>query len=274
MNKKIMTISIILALGTTSVYAQNLEIQENKEQEKNEKVVNKELSNDEFEIPEDPVSINDPLEKFNRPMYSLNKGIDRIVIKPVTKTYEAITPNFIQKGVTNVLNYLKTPVNVVYFGLQGNGTKAGNAMGRLLVNTFGLGVFDIASEAKIPLEDTTFGKTLGVWGVGEGPYVVLPILGGATLRDHGARLAVDIPVSIENNFNVPDRNTVTILKVIDTRKDFLPLDKTIEEASLDEYAYVRDATITLKRNTIQKLKETEVKIETKIEDKESEQNKK
>ncbi len=112
-------------------------------------------------------------------------------------------------------------------------------------------------------------------GVGEGPYVVLPILGGATLRDHGARLAVDMPISIENNFNVPDRNTVTILKVIDTRKDLLPLDKTIEEASLDEYAYVRDATITLKRNTIQKLKETEVKTETtKIEDKEIEQNKK
>ena len=102
----------------------NLEIQENKEQEKNEKVVNKELSNDEFEIPEDPVSINDPLEKFNRPMYSLNKGIDRVVIKPVTKTYEAITPNFIQKGVTNVLNYLNFIKCCLFLDFVRNGTKS------------------------------------------------------------------------------------------------------------------------------------------------------
>lgn len=275
MKKDIIIVSMILSLGTmTSVYAQNLEKQEKVEQTKNEKLSeNKEVRNDDnFDIPDDPVPVSDPLEGFNRPIYSFNKGLDKVILKPVTQTYEKITPNFIQKGVTNALNYLKTPVNVVYFGLQGNGKKAGDAMGRFLLNTFGLGVFDIASEAKIPLEDTTFGETLGVWGVGEGPYVVLPILGGATLRDHSARLAVDMPIAIETNFNVPDRNTITVLKVIDTRKELLPLDKTIEEASLDEYAYVRDATLALKRNSIQRLKEPSIKNEKTISENNNEIN--
>jgi phospholipid-binding lipoprotein MlaA len=249
MNKKLFAVLILVGL-TSPVYSQEYIEKET------QIVIADDNDNEDYNIPEQK-EISDPLESINRPIYSFNKTIDHAVLKPITKTYQDITPNIIQSGVTNFINYIKQPVNVVYFSLQGNKYKAGDSMGRFLLNTFGLGVFDLASQANIPLHDTSFGETLGVWGVGEGPYVVLPILGGATLRDNTAKVVVDIPLSLENQFNIPERNLTIGLKTIETRKQLLPMDKTIEEAALDEYSFVKNAIISSKRATIKSLKEPE-----------------
>lgn len=203
---------------------------------------------DKFQAP-----IYDPLESVNRKVYSFNKGLDQTIIKPTTEAYKEITPSFIQTGIRNVFNYIKSPFNLINYTLQGNGQKAGDSMARFLLNTLGLGVLDFASEAEIPLENTSLGETLGVWGVGEGPYVVLPVIGGATLRDNGSAI-IEITTSPENNLSNTDKAFAIGIKIIDKRSQLLQLDKTIEEGALDEYLFVRNAQVQQKRSTINELK--------------------
>lgn len=201
--------------------------------------------------------VYDPLESINRKTHQFNKALDTAAIKPITEAYVEITPSFLRKGVNNIFNYIKGPYNIINYSLQGNGMLAGDAMARFLINTFGFGVLDFASEANIPLQNTTFGETLGVWGVGEGPYIVLPLLGGATLRDTSANIAVDMQVSPESNLNEQEKLVTTSLKVIDTRSQLLPLDKVFEESSLDEYSFIKNAQIQQKRNKIKELSTNE-----------------
>ena len=139
---------------------------------------------------------NDPFEGWNRAMFSFNQKADKYVLKPVAEGYQAITPAPVRKGVSNFFNNLGEPITAVNSVLQAKPGKAARSLTRFVFNTtFGLlGIFDVAGAMGIEREKEDLGQTLAYWGVGSGPYLVLPILGPSNLRDLGGRV-VDRPLN-------------------------------------------------------------------------------
>ena len=141
-------------------------------------------------------SVYDPFEDWNRGVYAFNDGVDRAVLEPTAKGYRAVTNEPIRQGVSNFLANLGQPVVFANTVLQGKPGAALDTVARFTVNTtLGIGgVFDPASALEVPRHREDFGQTLGVWGVPNGPYLVLPFLGSSNLRD-----AVAYPVDIALN---------------------------------------------------------------------------
>lgn len=138
----------------------------------------------------------DPYEDFNRQMFAFNDGLDRAMIQPVAEGYRAVTNKPVRQGVTNFVNNLGEPITFANEVLQGKLPNAASTVGRFLVNTtIGIaGIFNPAGAMGIQRTDEDFGQTLGVWGVGAGPYLVLPIIGSTSPRDLtglGADIALD-----------------------------------------------------------------------------------
>lgn len=135
---------------------------------------------------------NDPLEGMNRAVFALNEGVDTVIGRPLAKTYKFVTPSPVRTGVRNALRNLRSPVNAANQLLQGDIDGAANDVGRALINsTIGLaGLIDVASHMGMEYEQEDFGQTLASWGVGHGPYLVLPIFGPSSVRD-ATGLAVD-----------------------------------------------------------------------------------
>ena len=142
-----------------------------------------------------PLSVYDPWETFNRGMYVFNARFDKYVYLPVVRGYRFITPEFVRTGVSNFFNNVGELTNLTNAILQLKAETALKTTGRLLLNsTLGVaGLFDIATPAGLPEREEDFGQTLGYWGVGDGPYIVLPIYGPSNLRDTGG-LVVDTAV--------------------------------------------------------------------------------
>lgn len=132
-----------------------------------------------------PTAVYDPLEGWNRQVYAFNDGVDRAVLEPVAKGYRAVTNEPIRGGVSNFLTNLNQPVVFANTVLQGKPGAAIDTFSRFAVNsTFGIaGIFDLATSLDVPEHREDFGQTLGVWGVPNGPYLVLPLLGSSNLRD-------------------------------------------------------------------------------------------
>lgn len=186
---------------------------------------------------------DDPFEPFNRTMYRFNDGLDRAVLKPVATTYRDVLPSFVRTGVSNFFGNIgdvwNLANNVMQLKLQGSA----ETFMRLNVNTvFGLGgLLDIASEAGINRHSEDFGQTLGYWGVPSGPFVMLPLFGPSTLRDTAA-LPADRwgnPVGAIND--IPVRNALSVLDVVDTRARLLGVTQLLQEAALDPYSFLRDS---------------------------------
>lgn len=185
----------------------------------------------------------DPWEGMNRQIYSFNDKLDAAVVKPVAQAYADVLPSFVRTGVRNFMGNLGDVWTMVNAGLQLKGAAAAESLMRVAVNsTFGLyGLLDIASEAGIEKRKEDFGQTLGYWGVKPGPYVVLPLLGPATLRDTAA-LPIDLQASPSQYFDGNDtRSGVTMLRLTETRAGLLKAGDAVKEASLDPYSFVRDA---------------------------------
>mgnify|MGYP001221089191 FL=1 len=186
----------------------------------------------------------DPLENFNRAVYKFNDAADNAIIKPVAKGYKNVAPKFVVKGINNFFNNLRDIVTIINDLLQMKVKHAANDTGRVLVNsTIGvLGFVDVHSISGGERRKEDFGQTLGHWGVGQGAYIVLPFLGPSTTRDAVGlitdTLAFD-PISYMNN--VRARNQVRILQFVDARTELLNASSIIDEASLDPYAFQRDA---------------------------------
>jgi phospholipid-binding lipoprotein MlaA len=187
------------------------------------------------EVPEDP------WEGFNRKIHSFNDTADRWVMKPVAKGYTKVTPDPVEKGVSNFFGNLLEVRNVVNDLLQGKWAQAGNDTGRFLVNsTLGVaGIFDVARHMNLEKSDgEDFGQTLAVWGVDSGPFLVLPFLGPSTLRDTGA-LPVDWNLNpIAELDDVPTRNGLRVLEYVDTRAQLLDAEALL---SGDRYVFIREA---------------------------------
>lgn len=199
--------------------------------------------------PNDP---RDPMEGFNRAMFGFNEVVDKAVIRPVALGYDAVAPLPVRSGVGNFFSNIGDVFIGVNNALQGKMPEAGSDIARVLINTTVgiLGFFDVASEMGLEKHEEDFGQTLGRWGVGDGPYVVLPIFGPRTLRD-SAGLAVDLEADpVANQPTVSTRNTLTGVRLVDIRAGYLPADKVIEEAALDKYSYIREAYLQRRRNLI------------------------
>jgi phospholipid-binding lipoprotein MlaA len=195
---------------------------------------------------------DDPLEPFNRSMYEFNDALDRGVLKPVATTYREVAPELVRKGVGNFFANLQDAWSFVNNVLQFKGQAAAESFMRFNVNTFfGLaGILDIASEMGIERHPEDFGQTLGRWGVGAGPYIVLPLLGPSTLRD-----TVALPVDVRGDAvshveDVPVRNTLWTLRTVDRRARLLKAGDMLEEAALDKYSFLRDAFLQRRRNEV------------------------
>jgi len=193
----------------------------------------------------------DPLESFNRGVYGFNDALDRAVIKPVATTYRDVMPSPVRTGVTNFFANLQDAWSAVNNALQLKGEAAGNSLVRFGVNSvFGLaGVLDLATEMGIERHTRDFGHTLGYWGVGPGPYLVLPLLGPSTVRD-----TVALPVDDQGNplsrADVPSRNAATALKLVNTRAQLLQASEMLGQVALDPYTFTRDAYLQSRRNAV------------------------
>jgi phospholipid-binding lipoprotein MlaA len=186
----------------------------------------------------------DPLESFNRTIYKFNDVADGVIIKPVSKGYKNIAPKFVVKGVNNFFNNIRDVVTVINELLQGKIEYATNSTGRVLVNsTIGvLGFIDVHSISGGERRKEDFGQTLGYWGVSQGAYLVLPFVGPSTTRDAVGFVTDTLvfdPISYINN--VRGRNQVRIVQFIDARTELLNASSILDEASLDPYAFQRDA---------------------------------
>ncbi len=187
---------------------------------------------------------SDPLESFNRSMFAVNQGLDKVILKPTAQVY-GVLPQPVKTGVGNVLSNLYLPVTFINQTLQGNIDSAGNTLVRFSVNsTIGLiGIFDVATGLGVKQEKEDFGQTLAVYGVGSGPYIFLPILGPGNPRDLIGRAGDTVMNPVYwagNNDNEDDiRLGVTIISGIHAREGALELLEELENTSVDYYATVR-----------------------------------
>ncbi len=194
----------------------------------------------------------DPLEPFNRAMFSFNDTLDDAVMKPVAKAYRAVLPGIVLTGVSNFFSNLEDVWISVNDVLQGKFQRGLEDFGRLLLNsTFGIaGIFDLASEAGLPKNNEDFGQTLAWWGVGSGAYLVLPILGPSTVRD-GLAFLVDTQADpVWRIGDVPARNTTVVVRYVGRRAELLDATSVLEAAALDKYGFVREAWLQRRRNLI------------------------
>ncbi|MBM4191677.1 MAG: VacJ family lipoprotein [Gammaproteobacteria bacterium] len=184
----------------------------------------------------------DPFEPISRVSFTVNDGLDRALVRPAAKAYRAVTPKFVQTGVANVFSNAKYPVTLVNNALQGKFGAAANDTGRFLLNTtVGLGgLFDPASVVGLERNDEDFGQTLGVWGIGSGPYFFIPLLGPTTLRDALASLADDIAEPRSRLEDDSTRWSLWILDRFETRVRILNADAVLDRSG-DPYAFVRSA---------------------------------
>jgi len=194
----------------------------------------------------------DPLESFNRGVFTFNDALDRNVLRPVAGAYEQVTPSFFRKGVSNFFGNLGDAWSTVNTALQLKPKHTVENLMRVWVNsTCGiLGVLDVATEVGIERHTEDFGQTLGYWGVGAGPYVVLPVLGPSTLRDTAA-LAVDFKgdwVILQDD--VAFRNSAYVLRGVNQRAKLLRAGNMLEEAALDKYTFVRDAYLQRRQSQV------------------------
>jgi phospholipid-binding lipoprotein MlaA len=157
-----------------------------------------------------------------------------------------------QRGVGNFFNNLEDVWSLVNNALQLRGQNMADSTGRVLINsTIGmLGLVDVASGLQIERHTTDFGLTLGRWGVGAGPYIVLPVLGPSSLRELVA-LPVDYQGDPVNSIvDTTTRDGLSVLNVIDTRAGFLKAGDVVQEAALDPYSFIRDGYLQRRRNSV------------------------
>lgn len=185
----------------------------------------------------------DPWEGFNRSVHAFNTDFDRGIGKPLAETYQLVTPEPVDTAVTNFFGNIGDLLVLINNLLQGKPGDAASDGGRILVNTtFGiLGFIDVASSMGLEAHEEDFGQTFGVWGIDSGPYVVLPFLGPHTVRD---AVGWYVGFRVDDYWEFDNRDTrraLLALELVDLRADLMRTTNIVETASLDQYAFIRDA---------------------------------
>ncbi len=209
------------------------------------------------------------LEKYNRGMYKVNKVVDKYTLKPIAKVYKKITPDPVERGVTNFFSNLSEIPTFTNSLLQGKLKNATLTSARFVWNsTIGIGgIFDVASSMKIYANKEDFGQTLRYWGTGEGPYVILPVLGPSTTTDMIGRVG-DYAMSPLRKWDWTDHKAKTgqaVLSGIDTRARILKLEDLAAGASTDEYEFVKNIYLQ-KRRTMTRDNKVDKTEDDKMED--------
>ncbi len=194
---------------------------------------------------------HDPWEPLNRPIFLFNGGLDRVTLKPLAKVYQIIVPKILRIGVTNFSKNLRAPLNIINHFLQGKPREGFRQTGRFVMNTtFGIGgLMDVATDAGLELRNEDFGQTLAVWGVPNGPYVVVPFIGPRTLRD-----AMMIPLNIlaDPLLHYDDssvRDKVYLIRAIDLRARLFASETLVEDA-YDPYVRIREGYLQNRQGKI------------------------
>ena len=194
----------------------------------------------------------DPWEPMNRGIYTFNDGVDRALFRPIAELYAFVTPRPVRTCLRNAYLNVGEIWSAVNSSLQQRHLDAINTVGRFMLNTtLGLGgCFDLASERGQPRIANDFGVTLGVWGLPQGPYLVLPIVGSSSVRD-GAGEAVNLLGNQLDTIglieNVPLRNSLWGLEFVVRREALLTVSETVDRTALDPYSFVRDAYLQRRR---------------------------
>ena len=194
----------------------------------------------------------DPLESFNRGVYTFNDTLDNVILKPVAIGYRTVLPQFARTGVRNFFSNLDDVTVIINSLLQFKLPQALSDTGRFVINsTVGvLGFVDVATHLGLEKHNEDFGQTLGYWGIGSGPYLVLPLLGPSSFRDGIGRLGdmyTDLVWYI-------DRDTTRYImlgtRVVSNREALLDSEKILDAAAIDRYAFIRDAYLQRRRNLV------------------------
>ena len=195
----------------------------------------------------------DPIEGFNRGVYSFNEGMDKVLFDPISNVYKTITPDVVDKGITNFFSNLGEIAVVANDILQLKIDQALSDATRFIFNsTIGLaGFFDVSSAVGLPKHDEDFGQTLGYWGVGPGPFIMAPFFGPTTLRD-STTLIVDAGIlnPIFYLENTALKAGLLTLNYIDFKADLLSAKSILGEAALDEYEFIKNAYFDKRENQI------------------------
>lgn len=191
---------------------------------------------------------NDPLEPTNRVFYAINNGLDTVLLRPAALAYRYAVPQPVRTGIHNVLANIGSPVQLTNDVLEGKPRRAGDTTMRFLINTTVgvLGIFDVATKLGYPDHDADFGMTLALWGVPEGPFLFLPVLGPSDPRDaagFGVDIALDPFTWIGTGPNKPGWSAFKWsrygLNALDSRERVLDALDSIKKTALDPYATFR-----------------------------------
>ncbi|MDD3764822.1 MAG: VacJ family lipoprotein [Nevskiales bacterium] len=195
----------------------------------------------------------DPLEPINRPIYTFNIKADHYVLKPAAKAYVAVVPSPVRTGISNFIDNLLYPTVIVNDLLQGKLVQAARDTGRFAINsTYGIaGLLDPASKIGLTKHNEDLGQTLGRWGVGEGWYLMLPLLGPYTNRDLVGRFGDNWTEILQYTDSVEEFDRVVLagVDIVDTRSKVLDLDSVLEQ-QFDPYVFVRTAYLQRRLNLV------------------------
>jgi phospholipid-binding lipoprotein MlaA len=192
--------------------------------------------------PKDQRAEYDPWEPMNRRIHAFNDNVDKLTLKPLAKGYEAVLPNFMRRGINNFSRNLLIPLSIINNVLQGKFRNGLSETGRFLANsTVGIGgLIDAGADMGLEPHREDFGQTLAVWGVPDGPYVTIPILGPRTLRDATMiplNFAADPLFHLEHDRT---RRTIYFIRTVDVRAQLFTAESLIED-SFDRYLSIRES---------------------------------
>ena len=206
---------------------------------------------------------HDPLEPMNRAVFKFNEVLDDNLLKPIAETYKFITPDPVETGVSNFFNNIGEINTIANDVFQFKFRQAGYDFTRFAINsTIGIfGVFDVASNFGMKRNKEDFGQTLGYWGIGSGPYLVLPFFGPSSLRD-APGLVVDQNSReqmspIQTQLHHEEKQVISVVEIIDKRAGLLRATQILDAAAKDKYVFIRESYLQQRKKAVEDGQNTE-----------------
>jgi phospholipid-binding lipoprotein MlaA len=190
-----------------------------------------------------PASPADPFEPWNRAMYQVHEVVDGNIVRPAVQAYVDYTPPPVRQTISNFFGNIDDLFTAITAMMAGKADMAGNSLGRVIVNTmWGVGgLIDVASSGDIPKANFDFGLAFGTWGIPQGPYLFVPLLGPTTVRDGSGWVVRFYAGPIGYIPDVPARNVLYGIGAVDSRAKALSAESIVDQAALDRYTFIRRA---------------------------------
>jgi phospholipid-binding lipoprotein MlaA len=197
--------------------------------------------------------VYDPYESFNRKIFVFNSVMDAFVLRPIAKGYGRFTNDYTKERVGSFLNNIQEPLSTVNYGMQGNGDGVSKTFWRFMINsTFGIGgLFDVAGKFDLKNEPQTFGNTLAYYGVGQGPYIILPFFSGMGARDMMDPLLLNTYLNpLKYYLHSSFKNVIFAGGMVHNRDQIMSFTDYVSKNSPDPYIAIRDATLSARENRV------------------------